>query len=63
MAVHRPQGDGARDGDQLGFPRSWKNGAVAPDTHRRCTIMREAVHTVSGGAPDGARACFPPSLD
>jgi hypothetical protein len=31
-------------------PCPWKNGAVALDTHRRCTVTRGAVYTGSGGA-------------
>ena len=54
MAVHRPQGGGARGGDQASFPRSLDNsgGGTAPlmAVARWCTALTSAVYTGHAGA-------------
>ena len=52
--MHRPQGSGARGGDQPHFPQSLEKngGGTAPPAAvtRRCTTLTSAVYTGHAGA-------------
>jgi len=54
MAVHRPQGDGARGGDQVSFSHSLENygggTALQAAVTRWCTTLTAAVYTKRVGA-------------